>query len=236
MAILPSKTADMIQWCNVRKSVWADNADSLGLTAGQTTTFTTLSTAAQSALAAQQAALQAYRDATVMLRAASRDLRRNAGDTLAVIKAFAQNAPKPAEVYTIAQIPPPAQPGTLPPPGIPFDFRASLNPGGSLTLRWKCNNPAGASGTIYSVRRRIGTGGSMGPWTHVGASGLRKFIDETFAGNPVQYQIQAQRGTSLGLVSSTFTVQFGSGSDSFGGLSISAQFEEPKSAGEKNAA
>ena len=35
------------------------------------------------------------------------------------------------------QIPPPAQGGTTPPPGTPFDFAVGLLQDGSLQLKWK---------------------------------------------------------------------------------------------------
>ena len=39
-----------------------------------------------------------------------------------------------------------------------------LNPGGSITLKWKCPNPPGTSGTVYHVARRIADGrGSRRP-------------------------------------------------------------------------
>ncbi len=57
------------------------------------------------------------------------------------------------EVYSFAQIPPPAVPGAVPPPGTPFDFRTALLQNGAVELKWKCQNPAGASGTIYEVTR-----------------------------------------------------------------------------------
>jgi len=38
-------------------------------------------------------------------------------------------------VYTLAQIPPPATPGTTPPPGTPFEFTVGLLQNGALALK-----------------------------------------------------------------------------------------------------
>jgi hypothetical protein len=72
------------------------------------------------------------------------------------------------------------------------------------------------------VRRKLAGENS---WSVVGATGLRKFTDETLplggGGGLVQYQVQGQRGQSVGLPSSPFVVQFGVGG---GALTIASQF------------
>ena len=109
-------------------------------------------------------------------------------------------------VYTLALLPVPATPTPVPPPGTPTDFVAALNPDGSLKLRWKCANPAGSSGTIYQVSRRVGTGG----FAALGGTGLRSFDDPTVPAGvaAVTYQVQAVRSTAAG-VPAQFLVNFG---------------------------
>ena len=110
-------------------------------------------------------------------------------------------------VYFLAQIPPPATPSPVPAPGTPSDFAATLNPDGSLGLKWKCANPPRSTGTIYQISRRTGAAGAF---VSVGGSGARTFVD---AGVPsgvasVTYQIVAVRSTAIG-VAAQFTVNFG---------------------------
>ncbi len=126
-------------------------------------------------------------------------------DMIQTIKTFAQTSNNP-NVYVLAQVPPPAAPGTTPPPGTPFDFTVSLLQDGSLDLRWKCSNPAGTVGTIYEVMRQIGAGAM----SFVGASGVKEFTDDTIpaGSSPCTYQVTAVRSTSRGNPAQ-FTVNFG---------------------------
>ena len=95
-----------------------------------------------------------------------------------------------------------------------------LNPDGSVSLRWRCNNPTGSSGTIYNIRRRLST---QADFEFVGAVGTRKYTD--FAIPPgtasVQYTVTGQRGAAAGLQSSPFMILFGYGG---GGLTIASQY------------
>lgn len=76
--------------------------------------------------------------------------------------------------------------------------------GGSLTLRWKSNNPRGTSRTSYIIRRRL-PGESA--FAFVGVSGSSKFVDSTFIAGPDS--VQGQRGDAAEPVSEIFTVNFG---------------------------
>jgi hypothetical protein len=85
-------------------------------------------------------------------------------------------------------------------PGTPNRFAVSLDPTGSLTLRWKCDNPTGSSGTMYQIWRRIAPPGAAGEFQHLGVAGSRKFVDMTIpAGSPqVTYRVQAVRTKAVG--------------------------------------
>jgi hypothetical protein len=67
----------------------------------------------------------------------------------------------------------------------------------------------GAVGTTYHVWRRIGP---SGPFTCLGATGVKKFVDETLPQGLAQvtYQIQAVRSTKAGPWA-RFDVNFGTG-------------------------
>lgn len=108
---------------------------------------------------------------------------------------------------TLAEIPAPATPEPKGPPGTPNTMTVTLNGNGSLNLKWKCPNPAGTSGTVYQVYRRVG---GTGEFTYLGGSGAKLFVDATVPAGATQltYQIQAVRSTAIGLWA-TFNVNFG---------------------------
>jgi len=142
-------------------------------------------------------------------------------DMIQTIKTYAQTTNNP-NVYVLAQIPPPAQGGTTPPPGTPFDFTVGLLQDGSLQLKWKCSNPSGTVGTIYEVKRQIGGGA----FEFVGATGVKTFTDDTLTGaSPVTYQITAVLSTARGNPAQ-FVVNFGVGG---GGLTVASVVSTPES-------
>ena len=128
-------------------------------------------------------------------------------DMIQTIKTFAQTTNNP-NVYVLAQVPPPAAGGVTPPPGTPFNFTVGLLQNGSLELKWKCSNPSGTVGTIYEVKRSIGSGA----FTFVGATGVKTFTDDSLpaGATPCTYQVTAVRSTARGNPAQ-FTVNFGIG-------------------------
>lgn len=221
MPILPPRIQDLLQFSEMHSPVWTSNAVAIGLTPGQATAFSAATTAARAAYNAHQASIEATRVAAASSADAVRNLRRSGGDTIRSIRAFAENQGKPIIVYNLAQIPAPAIPAPLPPPGIPFDFTAGLNTDGSVTLRWHCTNPAGSGAVVYNIRRRIGDATSS---TLIGAVGTRRFTDSTIPAGAgrVEYVMTGQRGESVGNPSSPFVIMFGVEGPA---LTIASQFE-----------
>lgn len=204
-----SPRAAFLEWCQAHTSVFTTNATAIGLTAGQATAFTSATTAAANAVLAQEQAKQAYRVATQVAEDAFGSLRSSAGDTVRLIRAFAESQPKPTVVYNLAQIPPPSPPSPAPPPAQPTDLTVTLDAsGGNLTLRWKAANPTGTSGTSYIIRRRLP---GESEFAFIGVSGKKEFVDDTLIAGPdsVQYTVQGQRADSSGPLSPIFTVNFG---------------------------
>jgi hypothetical protein len=112
-------------------------------------------------------------------------------------------------IYTLASIPIPATPSPKGPPGPPTALIVTLDGDGTLHLKWKCVNPAGATGTIYQVWRRDGADGEF---AYLGGTGVKAFDDSTVPAGVtrVTYQIQAVRSTVQGPWSQ-FNVNFGAG-------------------------
>jgi hypothetical protein len=217
MGVVPKNPLGKIEFYEAHLSPWEGNAVAIGLTVAAVTALETATNNARAAynahLAAQQQAKAATQDYYEKVRLMHNSPGKGA-DMIQTIKTFAQTTNNP-NVYTLAEIPPPATPGTTPPPGTPFDFTVGLLQDGALELKWKCNNPSGTVGTIYEVKRKIGNGA----FEFVGASGVKTFTDDSLPANasPCTYQITAVRSTSRGNPAQ-FTVTFGSGG---GGLTIS---------------
>jgi hypothetical protein len=204
MATVPTKIPDKIAWYQSRETNWTSNAIAIGLLTTEMTTMSAKIAAAVDALAAQTAAKNAQKSATVALNEAANLLGVYGADLIKKIRAKAGQVGGDS-VYVLADVPPPATPTPVGPPGKPTDFGVELQEDGTLNLGWKCTNPAG--GTMYQVWRQIGEAGTL---EYLGGSGSKMFIDSTLpAGSTnVMYQIQGVRTTAIGPVA-TFNVKFG---------------------------
>lgn len=166
----------------------------------------------------QDSAREAAKSATTAASLKFGELRRSVADLVRIIKTFAQTTGND-NVYVLAQVPPPQNPSTVPPPAKPTDLRIALDPStGAPTITWKAANPRGSSGTSYIIRRRTA---ATGAFDFIGVTGTKKFIDNTFFAGPdsVQYTVQGQRSDSSGPVSDILIINFGRVSG--GGFSVS---------------
>jgi hypothetical protein len=228
MGVVPNNRVGKIEFYEAHNGPWAASAAAIGLTPASVTALTTATTNARKAYNDHLAAQEAAKAATNAFYDKVRLMHSSPGfgaDMIQTIKTFAQTTNNP-NVYVLAQIPPPAAGGTTPPPGTPFDFTVGLLQDGSLELKWKCSNPSGTVGTIYEVKRQIGSGGGGGgggAMTFVGATGVKTFTDDSLPSNasPCTYQITAVRSTARGNPAQ-FTVNFGMGG---GGLTIASVTE-----------
>jgi hypothetical protein len=208
MAIVPPKPVDLIQFYEDRVAPtkpWAAHTVDIGLVAGDVTSLNTKAQAARAAYNQQQATKNAARAATLALREAIAALAFGGSEALKKIKAKGMTDPN---AFVLAEIPAPATPSPVGPPGTPSDLKVELLPNGALQLAWKCANPAGAGGTIYHVYRKIGAGG----FVFLNTVGPKKFMDATVPAGTTQviYQITAVRSTAKG-VDAQFIVNFGVG-------------------------
>ncbi len=204
-----SPRADFLTWCEIHAPVFLDSAVEIGLTPAQATAFNTAAAAFGSALNDQATIQQAAKMSTEAANVAYQTMLSTAGNTVKLIRAFAENSADPNAVYQTAQIPAPQPAKPAPPPAQPTNLTVELMPQtGALVLRWKASNPAGTSGTSYIIRRRL-PGESA--WTFVGVPAKKEFVDETFVAGPdsVQYTVQGTRSGVLGTMSQVFLVSFG---------------------------
>jgi hypothetical protein len=206
-SILPKNAIDRVEFFEAREDDWQTSAVQIGTTSAAVTSLTGKVTAAREAYNQQQLAFAQSKAATQAFKDAAAAMTTAGVEIIKQVKAKAATGGN--AIYTLALLPVPATPTPLPPPGTPSDFTASLNPDGSLKLKWKCANPAGASGTVYQVSRRTGGTGSFAV---VGVSGARNFVDATVPAGvaAVTYQVTAVRSTAVG-VAAQFIVNFGVG-------------------------
>lgn len=222
MAIVPNTRLGKIEFYEAHIQPWAANAANIGLTSAQVAALMSQTAAARVAYNQAQAARDAAKAATQTFYNAVGTMADHGAGLIKTIKSYAETQDDP-NVYVLAQIPPPAEPSPVPAPGTPYQPRVSLMQSGELALRWKCDNPAGSTGTMYEVQRRVGDG----PYVFVGSVGERIFADESLpAGSAsVVYKVTAVRSTKRG-EPALFVVNFG-----VGGVSV---FTAP--AGEQNEA
>lgn len=205
MSTQPRGNAGKIVFCEEHVSPFTTNAVAIGTTTAAVTAWSALVTAARSAYNTQQAALAAAKDATVNVDLAVDAMMTATSSIIKQVRAKADLSGN--GVYSLASLPVPAKPSPKGAPGQPTNLKVSLAVTGELTLKWKCPNPTGTSGTIYQVWRKIGVNGEL---TYLGGTGMREFVDDSLpAGSTnVMYQIQGVRSTVIGPCNQ-FNVNFG---------------------------
>jgi hypothetical protein len=213
--ILPQGAVARLEFFETREAAWGADPAAIGTSAAAVADVAAKTAAARAALEAQAlahlqalAATQAFHDAVAAMTEAGAVVIKQ-------VKTYAAGEGGEA-VYPLAMLPAPARPSKLPPPGMPSDFRVTLRAGGSLLLTWRCKNPAGSSGTMYQVARRVGQA-EVGVFESVGVVGTKSFLDETLPAGAarVTYQVTAVRSTAAG-AAARFEVNFGV-SDAQGG-------------------
>lgn len=203
MPTVPETNAARLTFYATHVPVWTANAAALGLDPAQVAALSALVGAARQATADAMAARNAARAATAAMNEAMRAMHADPGAGADIISAIRTHAQATGDegVYTLAQIPAPAEPSPIGPPGRPTDFDVELVPAnGALILKWKCPNPRGAEGTMYTVERQIGNGQVV----RLDTVGTKSFTDAALpagaVGTPggVTYRVTAVRSTKRG--------------------------------------
>lgn len=226
MAVLPPTLIEQLQFCEAHWPIWDTAPTTIGLTAGQVSAFKTQTITVRNKFDAAQAARIASKSATTELHGEAGPLKTSASDLIRQIKAYADLQANPSIVYAAAGIPEPLPPTPLPAPGVPNFVRVELETSGAVTLSWEAVNAAASSGAFYNISRKlpgqstfVSIGGAPGSTAE---SRRMSFTDTTVptsaAGAGVQYQIQGQRGTTMGIASEGIVVQFGT--DGGGSFSV----------------
>lgn len=202
-----SPRAAFLTWCQAHTEIFTTSFAAIGLTSAQALDFATATSTAAAAQLTGEEAKQAQKSATQQTDSAFLDLRRVAGDTVRLIRTFADMQTDPDAVYAIANVPPPQPKSPQAPPDQPYDIKGLLDTStGALTISWKAANPG--TGTSYIVKRRLETEASF---EYIGTTGSKSFVDGTLPLGVERafYTIQGQRADSTGPVSAIFTATFG---------------------------
>lgn len=207
MSTIPRKNADAILWCASHLDAWQADPAAVGLSEADVQAMAAQLDAAQNLQGQWHTIREQAKSASALYRSGTQSLRDLAASQVATIRAFARASGDAPAVYAQADIPAPATPGPAPAPGTPFDFRATLNPGGELVLGFKCDNARGLQVT-YKVERQ--EGGDANPFVFLTNAKERSFTDASFTPGTTTlvYRITAQTTTRDG-VAGVFLVRLG---------------------------
>ena len=206
MSVVPNKIAQRIQFYEDHIPPFTTNATAIGVSSAEVTDLQTKTAAARSAFDTRQAQQQAAEAATLALKDAVDAMSLAGAVLIKKVRAKAESVGGNS-VYTLAELPAPAIPSPVGAPGTPYQLKVALKPSGAVELTWKADNPAGCTGVIWQLYRRVT---QTAEWTYIGGTGQRKYADQTVpAGVPsVMYQIRGTRSTAVG-DGAEFTVNFG---------------------------
>jgi len=205
MSLVPDDKEGRISFYKSRLEQWAARAAEIGTTLEQVAALANVTAEARDAFTAQRVAQQAALTATQRLHDALDGMMTQGAKIILQVRSKA--ASDGESIYGLALLPVPAKPSPIGKPGMPYRFETSLWPNGSVALRWKCDHPAGAVGTIYEIFRRVGSDGQM---VYLARAGKKNYLDQTVprGAGTITYQIRAVRSTKVG-DAAEFTVNFG---------------------------
>ncbi len=222
---MPTTIPELLNWCNTHVDLWQQNSANIGLSGPQALAFKTLVGAMVVNNSKAENARLASKDATMDFQNSIDSVRALGNAYILMIKAFAETTHN-VNVYALAGVTPSSPPGTVPLPVAPEKFGATVNPDGSLTIKWKVTQPTGVTSVGYLVSRRVNN--AAGPFTLVSSEGTNKsYTDKELpvGVDKVEYIVQPRRGMAVGPQSNIFVVQFGSVVG--GGMSIATIASTP---------
>lgn len=198
-----------VEWCATHVVVFQAEEGAIGLSKAQAVGFAGATGKAESLLIEQAEAWERYLVASRRARDGVARLRREAGDCVRSIRAFAETTGDANKIYASARIAPSKSPSPAAPPEKPRELAATLNAtSGALSLTWKARDPNRRGGVTYLVRRRLP---GEAAFTLLGVTGAKAFVDEALPAGVecVQYRVQSQRGAKVSPVSATLVVNIG---------------------------
>jgi hypothetical protein len=220
MSVLPNKLVEEIQFGESHYPVWLTAYASIGISTETATSVKDAVVACRKAFDDAQAARDASKAATHNLTVAQNTMHSLLADTVKQIRLYAQTTNNP-DVFTKAQIPPPAAPTPAPPPMQPTNLGVQLRPDGVLRITFRATDPSNTGSTTYLVSRKlagetdfrvVGTAGTSRSTFGANLPRGYKFFDDDklpAGSNNMMYMVQGQRGKTYGEPSQIFTVTIG---------------------------
>ncbi|MEQ9095959.1 MAG: hypothetical protein RIE32_06820 [Phycisphaerales bacterium] len=210
MSTVPKSYPDAIDWTTDHLANWPADPTEIGLDAARILELTQRKDLAAAALANARQLDADKKAAYEDYHAKAKAMRDYASQSVGIVRSFAQGSDNPQAVYTLAQIPAPADPAPAPPPGVPYKFETRLIQGGALEVSFECDNE-GTNAVSYEVRRRDGSGQGA-PFNFIMNAGERRFVDDTIPNGTgtVTYRIVGFRTINRG-EPAYFVVAFGAG-------------------------
>lgn len=216
---MPPERNAALTWLEQRIALWIANADSIGLTSGQTTLLNNKILAARAASDAALLARDNSKSATLTFYNGADDMKGVGADLVKTIKAFAATTGGPS-VYTLANLSPPAPPSPVGPPVPATDLRGSINSDGAVELAW---NGTLENRTFYEVLRKLD--GEPG-FTRIDSVGAKRYSDYSLPsdvpGCAATYIVRAKRGSQVSVGTDPIIIRFGvdSGDSAEGGTAL----------------
>ncbi|HEV7299392.1 MAG TPA: hypothetical protein VGN72_08515 [Tepidisphaeraceae bacterium] len=194
MRVVPKDKSSQLAYFQTHATVWLERAAEIGLTTEEVEQLAARVEAAKAAQSEQAQAQAAARAATSKCEGAMRAMAEQGAALIAKVRAKAGRS-DPA-VLSLAHLPQQSAGSPVGAPGTPHTFTTELRNNGALLLRWQCDHPHGAEGTMYKVSRSLDGGGMA----FVGVVGKKSFVDLTLPPGTAQvtYVVQAVRSTRTG--------------------------------------
>ncbi|OAB59719.1 hypothetical protein AY599_07815 [Leptolyngbya valderiana BDU 20041] len=176
MPRFPTNEAAFIAYAKQRSDQWKGGQagpPDVGLSAQQLTDTENAADEAQAAYTAMLAARNAAREATLLKNNKLEALRAIFGGDVDTIDAYAKATGNP-DVWVLAGIPKPKDPGERPAPPKPTELELTALTGGSIVIDFK----VAAAGAVFEVQRRSRPiGGTAGDWTTIAITGEKHVTD-----------------------------------------------------------
>ncbi|MEQ8318499.1 MAG: hypothetical protein RIE77_04080 [Phycisphaerales bacterium] len=209
MPVQPRKKVENIEFFEQRAPIWEANAATLNLTTEETAQLTSLTGTARTRYTEAQLKAEQSKTATANQDIAIQAMRDLGADLIKKIRVAAEQTGNP-ELFTLAQIPEPKDPASIPPVDA-SDVAFDLLNDGSLELTWKGSV---STGTTYIVRRAITpTGGNQQAYQDIAFADGKRFVDSTIpAGTErASYVVRAKKGETVTPGTVPITVRFAIG-------------------------
>ncbi len=205
-----SPRSAFLNWVIAHSDAWSQDPEAIGLTPQRAAQYAALLESTRAARLAQGQAMDAAAAATLNLNTQTAALERMTAAMVASIRAHASAEVDPIPVLAKARLEP-VRPDRGPAellPAKPGMVSARLLTTGALELSWKCTQPRGTDGAVYTLHRQLP---GQCDFVQLAATGRKRFTDQTIpAGTArVSYYVQARRGDAVGPAGNITTVLLG---------------------------